>query len=82
MLKYTLMTNKPTTSILLLNESCTKLQLQSIRDVNQGLEFRLRIPKFDVLINCPVTSHTPSHCGVNKVSLETKHFGLGYKEKE
>ena len=49
MLKYTLMTNKPTTSILLLNESCTKLQLQSIRDVNQGLEFRLRIPKFDVL---------------------------------
>ena len=55
MLKYTLMTNKPTTSILLLNESCTKLQLQSIRDVNQGLEFRL--PKFDVLINRPATSH-------------------------
>ena len=57
MLKYTLMTNKPTTSILLLNESCTKLQLQSIRDVNQGLEFRLRIPKFDALINRPATSH-------------------------
>ena len=57
MLKYTLMTNKPTTSILLLNESCTKLQLQSIRDVNQGLKFRLRIPKFDVLINRPATSH-------------------------
>ena len=55
MLKHTLMTDKPTSSILVLNESCTKLQLQFLRD---GLKSRLTTPKFDVLINRTATSHS------------------------
>ena len=35
-------------------------------------------PRFDVLTAGPPAR--PSHCEVNKVSLDTKHFGLGYKE--
>lgn len=42
------------------------------------LESRLTTPRFDVLTARPLAR--PSHCEVNKVSLDTKHFRLGYKE--
>ena len=59
MLKHSLMTNKPTSSILVLNESCTMLQLQFLCDVDQGLKSRLTTPKFDVLINRSTTTLAP-----------------------
>lgn len=57
------------------------LQLQFfLRDVyhdEQGKP-RLTTPRFDVLTTRPPA--TPSHCEVNKISSDIKHFLPGYKE--
>lgn len=39
---------------------------------------RLTTPRFDVLTTRPPA--TPSHCEVNKISSDIKHFLPGYKE--
>ena len=39
---------------------------------------RLTTPKFDVLTTR--TPATPSHCEVNKISSDIKHFLPGYEE--
>ena len=51
-----------------------------IRDVyhDEQEKPRLTTPKFDVLTTR--TPATPSHCEVNKISSDIKHFLPGYKE--